>query len=88
MHHEKFSAPIRCFAIIAITAAAIAIIDLSVRAFFYAQAQRFTSYLPLLIGSIALCAMAINRRRNTIVDPTHQTHTTASRRVRVTGPIK
>lgn len=80
---------LRYFVIITITATAVVIIDLIARAFFYEQEKYLAPYLPLLIGSITLCAMGIiarQRKRTAIAGS--QSNTAATRRVRVTGPIK
>lgn len=79
----------RCFAIIALTTTVIVILDLSARAFFYAQAQHITPFLPLLIGCISLCVMGITRKnRNEPKESMDQPNTAGIRRVRVTGPVK
>ncbi len=89
MSNEQLSESIRCFIIIMIATAGIAVIDLIARAFFYEQAQRITPYLPLLIGSITLCVMGIAKRNRNKTDASRsQTNTAGIRRVRVTGPIK
>ena len=80
---------LRCFVIIALTTAIVVVVDLIARAFFYEHAKQITPFLPLLIGSIALCVMGITRRnRNKPEVSASQTNTAGIRRVRVTGSIK
>lgn len=79
---------ISCFKVIAITTTAIAVIDLVARAFCYAQALRFTPYLPLLIGVISLCCMRRTKKAANTGAAASQSNMTPHRRVRVTGPIK
>ena len=80
---------LRCFVIVALTTTVVIISDFAARAFFYEQTQHITPFLPLLIGSIALCVMGITRRnRNKPEVSASQTHTAGIRRVRVTGPVK
>ena len=79
----------RCFVIVALTTTVIVILDLITRAFFYELAQHIASFLPLLVGSIALCVMGITRRnRNKPETSADQSNTAGIRRVRVTGPVK
>lgn len=80
---------LRCFFIILITTTVVVISDLIARAFFYEEAKNITSFLPLLIGSIALCVMGITKgKRNKPQLPANEPNTSEIRRVRVTGPVK
>lgn len=80
---------LRCFFIILITTTVVVISDLIARTFFNEEAKNITQFLPLLIGSIALCAMGIaGRNRNKLQPPANQSNSSGIRRVRVTGPIK
>ncbi len=88
MSNDNFSEPMRCWTIIAVATAAITVIELLGRAFFYEQAQQFVPYLPLLIGSIALCATEITRKKRYQSPAEDQPSSAGTRRVRVTGPIK
>lgn len=78
-----------CFVSIAIIAATISVFDPIVRAFFYEQSPHIIPYLPLMIGSLALCLIAITKRFQNHADTeASQTNTAGIRRVRVTGTIK
>lgn len=79
----------RCFVIIALTTTGVTIGDLIARAFFYEQTQYIATFLPLIIGGVALFVMGIMRRnRNKPETSVDRPNTAGIRRVRVTGPVK